>query len=553
MTHSHFSPRFARGVLLVVLFSIPIFSGILPKAMAAASPLSLSDLRSIDVMKYTKDVMTEQPSDETIKSLVSTLATLHVDYVAISVPMDPTSAYPAGNVPAPRTAENFTQAWADAIHQSGLHIIWRGTFSGLEGLYGFTPLVGNNRIPAGTTLSASTDGSSTWLGRIGEYITTHPSYFADGDIWAPLPERTEGIFSDSTSFLPSTGPGLQANYANFFSDLKSVSDSAFAKMGKNVITGLTANNASEILSGWLPRSLYDSAGYVAVDYYGMTHTPNELDHDIRAMAAATGKKVFIEEWGDYWNQNMDPISRAAYLSQMYAVIQKLSADGILAGFSYWGGWVNNAEGILTQDASGFHLADRGLLLANFFSANSNTTGDVVLPATITTVPSTTQIISAAVAAPVVQVIAPAAPPSSTQASDPSTVPSLACPGPATNAFTGCYYSGENFGSLLLARTDQSIHFYWADGRPTDTLPDNQFSVRWQGLYTFYENRNYTFTVNADDGFRLFIDGKPIMDEWHDESMYSAHTVSVPITSGQHLVTMEYYQAFGGAAAKLDWQ
>ena len=345
--------------LVVVAFVLPLsWLPFATNAYAAGTNTpgvpTLAGLKSIDVMKYTKDVMTSQPTDAQIDSIVQNAKAAGATHVAISIPMDATGAYPAGSQPAPRGAEAFTQKWADTIHSAGLHIIWRGTFNGLEGLYGFPRLVGQNRVD-----------SSVWTGKIRDYISSHSSYFANGDVWAPLPERTEGIFSDGTSFLPATG-GLQTNYANFFAGVKSVSDAAFAQIGKNVTTGMTANNASEIISGWIPKSLFDAAGYVAVDYYGSTHTPDEMDREIRAMHASTGKPVFIQEWGDYWNQNADPATRAAYLASMYAEMQKLSNDGVIIGVSYWGGWDNAAEGILSRTPAGFSLNSRGAILQNFF-------------------------------------------------------------------------------------------------------------------------------------------------------------------------------------------
>lgn len=341
--------------LVVVAFVIPV--SWLPFAMTAhAAAPALANVKSLDVMKYTKDVMTSQPSDAEITSLVQNARSVGASYVAISTPMDPTADYPVGSKPAPRTAEQFTQVWADAIHSAGLHVIWRGTWNGLEGLYGFAKLVGSARVD-----------QSVWLGKIRDYITSHPTYFADGDMWAPLPERTEGIFSDSTSFLPSTGAGLQANYANFFAGMKAVSGAAFAAIGRNVATGMTANNASEILSGWIPKSLFDTAGYTVVDYYGSNHTPAEMDHDIRAMYEATGKPVFMQEWGDYWDDRTDASSRSGYLASIYAEMRKLESDGILAGVSYWGGWDNAGEGILDRTPAGFTLNSRGSILRNFFS------------------------------------------------------------------------------------------------------------------------------------------------------------------------------------------
>lgn len=521
--------KISVAVILVLCFAL------IAPVHATASTLSFGNMKSVDVMKYTKDVLKSQPSDADIQSLVTTLKTLNVNYIAMSVPMDDTASYPSDSKPAPRTAEAFTQKWADTIHNAGLHIIWRGTFSGIEGIYNFPKRVGGNRFPAGTASSAASDGGNSWLGKIYQYVTKHPSYFAAGDIWAPLPERTEGIFSDSTSFLSNGGAGIKENYATFFNDLKKVSDNAFATIGKNVITGLTTNNYTEIASTWLNQSVFDTASYTVVDYYGSSHTPSEMESNLRAIYALHGKPVMVQEWGDYWNSSMSQSARTAYLQSIYSVLQKLVNEGKVIGFNYWGGWEGPGEGIVNHDSSGFHLNYAGELLKNFFTGNTavaaTTPAPIVIPPVVTP--------------PVVL------PTTGTQAAQTSGTASVTCPQPATNAFTGCYYSDQTLGNLVLARTDNTINFVWDNTSPDAKVPSTHFSARWQGKFTFNAG-SYTFTTATDDGTRLYIDGQPLIDEWHGQSTYPAHTVTKTLTAGTHLITLEYYQATGGSVAILKW-
>ena len=317
-------------------------------------------------MKYTKDVMTHQPSDEWINRLVATLKTLNVDYIALAIPMDPSSDYPAGGKPFPRDARALTRKWADAVHSQRLHVLWRGTWSGIEGISGFPRLVGANRFPPGTGDSAPADGESTWLGKTYQYIIRNPDFFEPGDIWAPLPERTEGIFQDKTSFLPFSGASIQTSYVVFFADLKRASEMAFARIGKAVFTGLTTNNYTEVESGWLPQSFFEVQGFTVIDYYGDNHTPEEMDRDIRKIYASRKKPVFIQEWSDYWNSKLPQTERTAYLNRIYETLRKLADDGVLVGFNYWGGWDHTTESVIAEDRDGIHLNDRGLLLQRFF-------------------------------------------------------------------------------------------------------------------------------------------------------------------------------------------
>ena len=62
---------------------------------------------------------------------------------------------------------------------------------------------------------------------------------------------------------------------------------------------------------------------------------------------------------------------------------------------------------------------------------------------------------------------------------------------------------------------------------------------------------YRFTVTADDGVRLFIDGKRVLDEWRDQSP-TEFTRELFLTEGSHRIMLEFYDRAGGATANLEW-
>ena len=126
-----------------------------------------------------------------------------------------------------------------------------------------------------------------------------------------------------------------------------------------------------------------------------------------------------------------------------------------------------------------------------------------------------------------------------------------CPAPATNAFTGCYYSGENLDAFLLSRTDPAINFNWGDGSPDSKVPVDQFSAKWTGNFSFAGGA-YTFTMVGDDGIALYIDGQLVINQWHDQASIS-YSATKTLSPGTHNITMNYYEAYGGAVAKLSWK
>ena len=116
---------------------------------------------------------------------------------------------------------------------------------------------------------------------------------------------------------------------------------------------------------------------------------------------------------------------------------------------------------------------------------------------------------------------------------------------------GDYYATRDLtGAVVLSRTERDINFDWGTGAPGPGAPADNFSARWMRTYDF-EGGNYRFTVVADDGFRLYVDGRLILDQWKDQSA-TTYTTDIGLVGGHHSVQAEYYEHTGGAVAKLSW-
>jgi hypothetical protein len=93
---------------------------------------------------------------------------------------------------------------------------------------------------------------------------------------------------------------------------------------------------------------------------------------------------------------------------------------------------------------------------------------------------------------------------------------------------------------------------WGLGSPSSTCgisPDN-FSVRWKRTITLPEGRYTSFTVNADDGVRLYVDNVLRLDKWN--IFAGNNTVNLELTPGNHDVRLEYQEFGGYASAYLSW-
>ena len=91
-----------------------------------------------------------------------------------------------------------------------------------------------------------------------------------------------------------------------------------------------------------------------------------------------------------------------------------------------------------------------------------------------------------------------------------------CPQPNNEAFSSCYYTGKDFSIFKYATSNTNINFNWGAGSPNQAVPNDNFSAKYQGVFHF-ETGSYDFTARADDGIRLFIDGKLIIDQWTDQA------------------------------------
>ena len=117
---------------------------------------------------------------------------------------------------------------------------------------------------------------------------------------------------------------------------------------------------------------------------------------------------------------------------------------------------------------------------------------------------------------------------------------------------GEYFDNKNLSSLKLTRTDETINFDWGKGSPDRKIDADTFSVRWSGYVEPRYSQTYTFHTVTDDGVRLWVDGKLIIDKWKDQSA-GEHTGTINLTAGtKYSIKMEYYENKTNAVAKLFW-
>ncbi len=136
------------------------------------------------------------------------------------------------------------------------------------------------------------------------------------------------------------------------------------------------------------------------------------------------------------------------------------------------------------------------------------------------------------------------------------------PGPAAERYglRGDYHLSTgpgrlDFGELKATVVDPSLEF--ADLNPVFELltgREDDVAVRWTGRITPEHSETYTFSMIGDNGFRLWVDGKPIIDHWVDDWDVEQAGTPIALEAGRaYDVKVEYFEHFGGAHLRLRWQ
>jgi LysM repeat protein len=120
----------------------------------------------------------------------------------------------------------------------------------------------------------------------------------------------------------------------------------------------------------------------------------------------------------------------------------------------------------------------------------------------------------------------------------------------SDAWVAEYYGNRSFeGPALVSRQEPAIAYDWGTGPPLPGFRLDDFTVRWQRDWSLSE-ANYRLTVRVDDGVRVWVDGRLVIDEWRD-SGGATYSEDFYLPEGSHRFKVEYYEATGTAMIHVD--
>lgn len=117
---------------------------------------------------------------------------------------------------------------------------------------------------------------------------------------------------------------------------------------------------------------------------------------------------------------------------------------------------------------------------------------------------------------------------------------------------GRYYDNPSLsGEPVFKRHDGKIDFSWGWHSPdSESIPSDHFSVKWVHRAHF-DAGYYRFFTTADDGVRVYVDGKVVIDAWRVQPP-THYYGDLHLDSGDHTIVVEYFESTGGAEIIFYW-
>ncbi|MEO8360295.1 MAG: glycoside hydrolase family 3 C-terminal domain-containing protein [Vicinamibacteria bacterium] len=140
-------------------------------------------------------------------------------------------------------------------------------------------------------------------------------------------------------------------------------------------------------------------------------------------------------------------------------------------------------------------------------------------------------------------------------------------GSTESGLLGEYFKGRDFNSPpIYTRVDPTVLFRWDRRSPTTdaeargevsaekAMPVDNFSVRWSGVLVPPSSGRYKISLAGDDGFRLDIDGKRVIDQWTTTTGTRIEAVSLDLVGGQaYPIKLEYFEDVRDSEIRLGWE
>ncbi len=258
--------------------------------------------RSIDTMKYSRDLAREKLTDQAflseINTQVSNIAATGANYVGIATPYDEEF------VP-------YLTAWVEAARKNNLKVWFRGNWSSWEGWFGY---------PHQMTFDEH-------IAKSAQFIDEHKELFQDGDKFSACPECENGIQGDPRQ------TGRVVEYREFLIKETKVLNDKFKSTGLDVETNLLSMNmdvARLVMDKDTARAV---GGVITVDHY--VASPEDLADDAKELARETESVIVYGEFGTPIPDITGDMTNEEQAVWLERALAKVSNTSEVVGMSYW--------------------------------------------------------------------------------------------------------------------------------------------------------------------------------------------------------------------------
>lgn len=119
-----------------------------------------------------------------------------------------------------------------------------------------------------------------------------------------------------------------------------------------------------------------------------------------------------------------------------------------------------------------------------------------------------------------------------------------------------YFRSANLeGEPFFTKIDPIDNANWIYGTRLPNLrKEPKFSIRWSGMFTAPETGDYKFTVTGDDGYRLFLDGKAVIENWAEHDAAASKSNRLHLEKGKaYPLRLEFFHNSGRPQLFVQWE
>lgn len=120
---------------------------------------------------------------------------------------------------------------------------------------------------------------------------------------------------------------------------------------------------------------------------------------------------------------------------------------------------------------------------------------------------------------------------------------------SSSQWSATYYSKVNFKGSKVHNKVDNLNFSWGSNAPVKGIPAGSYSAVFQKKVTVAKDTKYIIMGKANDGIRIYVDGKRQVNEWQTGTRNIEKNIT--LKKGIHTVKVEYFNEKGSARLKVD--